>query len=150
MRIGFVTPVIFSILWLNLSACGENELKSVQTASLDPSLCAFSRGECVKQVGGATLRFSLSPAFAPSEKPIEITMSSTMPIDKVNMRLEGRDMFMGVIPVNISKVDENTYLGKFIYGSCSSGYMVWRGFVNVTIEGEQHSVIIDFLADSDH
>lgn len=150
MRIRFVIPVIFSILWLNLSACGENELKSVQTRTLDPSLCTFSRGECVKQVGEAALSFSLSPASAPSEKPIEITISSSIPIDKVDMRLEGRDMFMGVIPVNISKVDENTYLGKFIYGSCSSGYMVWRGFVNITMKGEQHSVIIDFLADSDN
>ncbi|QSX38891.1 hypothetical protein [Shewanella sedimentimangrovi] len=58
-------------------------------------------------------------------------------------------MFMGIIPLKLEKSDENRYQANAIYGSCSSGYMVWRLFLNLeTDAGRQQSLWVDFRADA--
>ncbi|MGI1943927.1 hypothetical protein [Shewanella glacialipiscicola] len=150
-RLLFVlTPLrlyLFILLTFGLTACKEEAKLMPLKSSLDTSLCQFSKGECVKQVENIKLTFSLSPGNAPSEKPLTLSLSSTLPITDVNIRLEGRDMFMGMIPVKMQQSDDTTYIGQFVYGSCSSGYMVWRGFVSFRLNGQDHTVIVDFLAD---
>ncbi|MCL1088849.1 hypothetical protein L2744_04345 [Shewanella profunda] len=133
---------------LNLTACEENVEQVEGKQRPDPSLCVFSQGECVKTVAEIELRFTMTPSHAPSEKPLILKLLSSSPISNVQMRLEGRDMFMGIIPVNVRQVDEMNYIGQMVYGSCSSGYMVWRGFVSFTLNGKPQTVIFDFLADN--
>ena len=53
-------------------------------------------------------------------------------------------MFMGVIPVNVKQTDKMTYIGQMVYGSCSSGYMVWRGFVSFNVNGETKTACLIF------
>ncbi|MGL5393275.1 MAG: hypothetical protein ACRDA8_18160, partial [Shewanella sp.] len=120
----------------NLLGCKENAVKPPP----DPTLCAFQQGECVKNSGNVTLRLALTPPHAPSEKPITLKLLASAPITDVKIRLEGRDMFMGIIPVNMQQLDEMTYEGKLLYGSCSSGYMVWRGVIDFTQQGQTHTV----------
>ncbi|MFG7353388.1 hypothetical protein ACGMNB_20725 [Shewanella oncorhynchi] len=143
-----LSPYLFIALFsFNLTACKEDAKQVTLKSSLDPSLCQFSRGDCVKRVGDVELTFRLSPGSAPSEKPLTLQLLSSMPISNVQIRLEGRDMFMGVIPVNVKQTDEMTYIGQMVYGSCSSGYMVWRGFVSFNLNGETKTAVFDFLAD---
>ncbi|UXK10495.1 hypothetical protein N5094_10040 [Shewanella putrefaciens] len=137
------------VLLLNLTACKEKVEHIRDKENSDPSLCVFSQGECVKTIAGIKLSFTISPSHAPSEKPLTLNILSSAPISDVHIRLEGRDMFMGIIPVNVRQVDEMNYIGQMVYGSCSSGYMVWRGFVNFTVNGKPQTAIFDFLADSD-
>lgn len=141
-------PLLIAILMLNLSACHENDKQIPEKKALEPSLCVFSRGDCIKNVAGIELKFTLSPSHAPSEKPLILKLLSSSVISDVQIRLEGRDMFMGVIPVNIRQLNKKAYEGQLIYGSCSSGYMVWRGFVRFTLNGEPKMVTFDFLADN--
>lgn len=141
-------PLLIAALVLNLSACNEKVEQVAEKKMLDASLCDFSRGECIKKVAGVELKFTLSPSHAPSEKPLTLKLLSSSAISDVQIRLEGRDMFMGVIPVNIRELNKNAYEGQMIYGSCSSGYMVWRGFVSFTFNGESKTVTFDFLADN--
>lgn len=58
-------------------------------------------------------------------------------------------MFMGVIPVKWQQVGENSYQASAVYGSCASGYMVWRLMLSYTDEqGLTKQAWFDFLADN--
>lgn len=140
--------LFIALILINLTACTEDAKQVTHKSSSDPSLCQFSAGDCVKQVDDIKLAISLSPANAPSEKPLTLRLLASTPIKNVQIRLEGRDMFMGVIPVNVKQTDEMTYIGQMVYGSCSSGYMVWRGFVSFEANGENKATVFDFLADN--
>lgn len=148
MHIRQSLPLFIIALVVNLSACNEKVEQVAEKKVPDASLCDFLRGECIKNVAGTELKFTLSPSHAPSEKPLTLKLLSSSSITNVQIRLEGRDMFMGVIPVNVRQLNEKTYEGQMIYGSCSSGYMVWRGFVSFTLNGESKAVTFDFLADN--
>ncbi|MGL4613423.1 MAG: hypothetical protein ACRCVV_05880 [Shewanella sp.] len=132
------------LLAFNLLGCKENAVKQ----GLDPTLCDFQQDECVKNSDTVKLRLALTPRHAPSEKPLTLKLLASSPITDVNIMLEGRDMFMGVIPVNVQQLDEKAYEGKLLYGSCSSGYMVWRGTIKFNHNGVTQRVQFDFLADN--
>nr|WP_275659106.1 hypothetical protein [Shewanella sp. Isolate8] len=128
----------------------EQEVKSATEATfeIDTSLCDFHRGACDKQVGETLISLAISPADVPSEKPLSVTLSSGATLDNLKVRVEGRDMFMGVIPVILSETAKNAYQGTLIYGSCSSNYMVWRLIASFEIGGQSKTVMYDFLADN--
>ncbi|WP_246814380.1 hypothetical protein [Ferrimonas balearica] len=130
-------PII--IVAAALSGCSDPQAEKNET--WDPTLCQFQQGECTRN--GATL--AVTPFSAPSEEPL--TFHLTLPDDQklVASRIEGRDMFMGVIPVRFDEQGN----AEVIYGSCSSGYMVWRLFVTTEdVKGEQHHHLFDWLADA--
>lgn len=138
------------LIWaLFCSSCSQESPEDVSKTTKDSSLCDFSVGKCTQSVAGITFDLLVSPYNTPSEKPLTLELIGSEPVNNLTMRVEGRDMFMGVIPVNLTKVDENLYNGQLIYGSCSSNYMVWRAFVTFTKEGTQHAVMFDFLADNE-
>jgi len=130
-------PLYIMLITLNLSACDKKAEQQVKIPPTDPTLCVFTQGDCIKKVGDIVLSISLSPDRVSSDV-----------LDNLQVRLEGRDMFMGIIPVNIRQLDKTTYEGQLIYGSCSSGYMVWRGFISFSRNGVEQAVIFDFLADN--
>ncbi|SQH76644.1 conserved exported protein of unknown function [Shewanella benthica] len=149
VRLGLYTPLFLAFL---CSACSpQQQAKTGLNAPefiKDTSLCDFSQAACNKQVAGIDLSLLITPFNTPSEKPLTLELASSEAINNVTMRIEGRDMFMGVIPVKLSKLNEKQYNGQLIFGSCSSNYMVWRAFVNFTKNGEPHVAIFDFLANS--
>lgn len=118
--------------------------------TLDLSLCQFTQGPCQLAVKDLALNLTMAPATAPSEKPLKMILSSDQAIEDVSIRIEGRDMFMGVIPVKITKLSATRFQGDFIYGSCSSNYMVWRALISFSINKQPKSVYVDFLADKDN
>ncbi|QFU22797.1 hypothetical protein FM038_012015 [Shewanella eurypsychrophilus] len=140
------------VILLLVSACTPQDDEQIEGQSSgiieDKSLCNFSMSPCYKQVSNINLSLLITPFNTPSEKPLTIELTSSEAITDINMRIEGRDMFMGVIPVNLAKVNEKQYNGQLIFGSCSSNYMVWRALVSFKKNGLQHVAIFDFLADS--
>jgi len=141
-------PLALMLVMMNLTACNEKTTQQIKNTPADPTLCVFTQGDCIKRIGDIELRISLTPAHAPSEKPLTFKLLTSDTIENLQIRLEGRDMFMGVIPVNLREVNKTTYEGQMIYGACSSGYMVWRGFISFNRNGVQQAVIFDFLADN--
>lgn len=141
------------LLVLFISACSpqDNQETAKQSRAFieDKTLCNFKESSCEKQVAGINLTLSITPFNTPSEKPLTLEVTSNESLSALTMRIEGRDMFMGVIPVNLAKTNENQYNGQLIFGSCSSNYMVWRAFITFEKNGTQHVTIFDFLADSD-
>ncbi|QYK03098.1 hypothetical protein [Shewanella psychrotolerans] len=128
----------------------EAALSSAETPfSVDKTLCEFGLKACTKTVKGITITLAISPPDTPSERPLDVYLDFTKPVDNLSARVEGRDMFMGIIPMKLAQTAENRYQGKLIYGSCSSNYMVWRMFVSFNVDGKSQTVLFDFLADSD-
>ncbi|MBY6185504.1 hypothetical protein KUV89_02490 [Marinobacter hydrocarbonoclasticus] len=127
------------LMALFLAGCSESSPESQQT--WDPTLCQFDAGACERN--GALL--ALSPASAPSEKPLTLSLELAPGQTIVDARIEGRDMFMGVIPVRF----DDSGNAEVIYGSCASGYMVWRLMVTTEdANGEQKHHLFDWLADA--
>ncbi|MGI2169994.1 hypothetical protein ACROAE_07320 [Shewanella sp. MF05960] len=141
-----ISTLVISSMFL--VAC-DNKKNTDQTSfAEDLTLCQFSTGECSKNVADISVGLMIDPVHTPSEKPINITLKSTQAITNISMRIEGRDMFMGVIPVSLSSVTDNEAHGTLIFGSCSSNYMVWRAFVMFDYQNQQRTLIYDFLADN--
>ena len=134
---------------LFISGCEPNSNKTTTAFKADPSLCDFQIGACKKSAGGTDLALSISPWNTPSEKPLKLSLTSSKSIENVKIRIEGRDMFMGIIPVNLTETDKKRYQAPLIYGSCSSGYMVWQAIVSFEVNGTEEFAIFEFLADSD-
>lgn len=134
---------------LFVAACEPNNNNKTTSFDADPGLCNFQIGACTKSVDGTDLALSISPWNTPSEKPLTLNLTSSNAIANVKVRVEGRDMFMGVIPVNLTETGKNNYQAPLIYGSCSSGYMVWQAIVSFEVNGTEKFAIYEFLADSD-
>ncbi|ABL99995.1 conserved hypothetical protein [Shewanella amazonensis SB2B] len=142
-----LASMLLSLIFL--SGCDQNQI-STQRSVKEPGLCDFHAGECQHSLGENIIRLSLSPANAPSEKPLNFQLKSTDKLVIASSRIEGRDMFMGVIPLKWQQMDENTFNATAVYGSCSSDYMVWRLWLSVSNEaGQSQQIWFDFLADND-
>ncbi len=139
-----------------LTACSEGDNSTViaQNAaknsvfSIDDSLCQFAQAPCQQTINGIDISLSITPEMTPSEKPLTVSLTFSEPVQLLGARVEGRDMFMGVIPLNLTETAESRYNGTLVYGSCSSNYMVWRMFVSFNVKGQQQHVMFDFLADN--
>ncbi|WP_028765107.1 hypothetical protein [Shewanella colwelliana] len=115
----------------------------------DVSLCDFYEGICIVNVGEDALTLNITPANTPSEKPLSVSVNLPESAVLISARVEGRDMFMGIIPLNLSQTAKTEYKATLIYGSCSSNYMVWRMFVTYRNKGVEQTAMFDFLADND-
>lgn len=134
-----------------LIACEPADKIEQQKYGQDDSLCQFQIKPCEQVVNGNLVSMQFDKKHAPSEKPIEISLAFSETVSDVNVVVEGRDMYMGVIPViltPIANMDYKVYNGNLIYGSCASGYMVWRANISFAQEGKTYRVWFDFLADA--
>ena len=133
----------------NLVGCdSQPKEQNTQSRILDETLCQFSQGKCEQNVHNLEVSLLINPVFTPSEKPLDIALNFSKPVKDAQIRIEGRDMFMGIIPVNLTTKDDKAYTGSAIYGSCSSDYMVWRAIVTFSLDEQTKTVYFDFLADN--
>ncbi|MCT8986624.1 hypothetical protein [Shewanella phaeophyticola] len=141
-----MVSVVFFLMFL--MACDNKKIAENSSFPIDTTLCQFSSGECYKKVADLSVGLMIDPVHTPSEKPLNLTLKFSQSITNISVRVEGRDMFMGVIPVALSAIENNQAHGTLIFGSCSSDYMVWRVFVTFDYQGQQRTLMYDFLADN--
>jgi len=68
-------------------------------------------------------------------------------ISKVSAYLEGRDMFMGKVPVFFEQeANEGIYLAQSLLANCSEEQMVWRLWVTVEVAEQTQTFFIDFTS----
>ncbi|USD39620.1 hypothetical protein [Ferrimonas sp. SCSIO 43195] len=124
---------------LILTGCSDNNEQVT-----DPSLCQFETGPCQFAISGETLSLTMTPANAPSEQPLALSLAAPEGWSLNSALVEGRDMFMGRIPVNFDADGQ----GELMYGSCASGYMVWQLQLQFTdADGTEQRVDFNWLAD---
>ncbi len=140
--------LLILIIGLGLSACGQNDKKDMVKSSVDPTLCSFLDNSCTKLTKGVNFTIKITPEGVPSEKELYLSLTADKTLTNIQARIEGRDMFMGIIPISLSQTESGTYNSEFMLGSCASGYMVWRLFINAEHKGQQISTYFDFLADN--
>lgn len=137
---------LFSLCFL--VGCKPDHVEVESSFIADPSLCDFYAGSCNQKVDDVDVKLTFAQPNAPSELPIDLSIIFSAAVTDVKMTVEGRDMFMGVIPVLLQNSDSQQYNAQLVYGSCSSNYMVWRANVIFEYEGIPRSVWFDFLADA--
>lgn len=131
---------ILVIISLCLVACSKQEHPSESN-----SLCFIQDSLCKKNSHQNQITFSMTPTHAPSEEWITFDVKFSQPIDGIEGRIEGRDMFMGVIPVTWKKLSSTHYQAKVLYGACDSGAMIWR----LSLVWNQHqTTFFDFRSDT--
>ncbi|MEI6895568.1 MAG: hypothetical protein V5789_13290 [Colwellia sp.] len=87
-----------------------------------------------------------------TERPFTIELSqlknnSVSSLTKVTAYLEGKDMFMGKVPVFFQqKGQSNVYLAQSLLASCSEEEMVWRLWVTIDKNGEAKTFFVDFTS----
>lgn len=153
----------FLVVWL--SGCQPVAKKNGQNFQDDPSLCRFDRGPCKINQNDITISLHLDPISAPSAKPIQVKLKFNQDVELISMMLSGRDMFMGNIPVQLTKVPNENYSlsnmgktdsdnsashyrGEIVYGACASGYMVWQAKVKYKASSGVKQSTFNFLADA--
>ncbi|MCL1108702.1 hypothetical protein L2719_03955 [Shewanella schlegeliana] len=144
-----VLSFVYSIV-LGTFVLGCEPSNQVPQASkaVEPSLCNFKSGPCAQSVADVDIQLTVSPWQTPSERPLQLSITTSQPLSNVKVKVQGRDMFMGIIPVKLTQIDENNHKGTLIYGSCSSNYMVWSAVVSYELDGVEYFTNFDFLADN--
>ena len=144
----FIRKLLILITVLVITSCGDSKQKNGKPDQIDGSLCQFSQGSCTKEINGVKITLLINPKTVPSEKNIQLKLSVNKPVKIKSARIEGRDMFMGMIPIKFNSIKNKEFLGDAILGTCASGYMVWRLIVNIDVNGTPSTVFYDFLADN--
>ncbi|MDX1537989.1 hypothetical protein [Arsukibacterium sp.] len=86
----------------------------------------------------AELLLSLSPASAPVETPLRLSLVSEQPIELISAELTGVSMYMGIIPLPFQKVstvgkdDAEQWQAEFLLGACADPAMLWQ--LNLTVQ----------------
>lgn len=68
-------------------------------------------------------------------------------ITKVSAYLEGKEMFMGKVPVFFEqKAQGNAYVAQSLLANCTEEQMVWRLWITVVTSGNSQTFFIDFTS----
>ena len=68
-------------------------------------------------------------------------------ITNISAHLEGRDMFMGKVPIFFEQTDnDNIYMAQSLLANCSEEQMVWRLWVTVEMTENTQNFFIDFTS----
>lgn len=162
---------------LLVSACNPVAKKSTAThvSTLVPQ-CIRSQSQCefTTELGSFTVKFSQQqladtlitelPFFITlselnasnvlegvneeaTTEPKANTQSSQVNISNVSAYLEGKDMFMGKVPVFFEQTDKsNTYSAQSLLASCSEEFMVWRLWITLDIAEQSQTFFVDFTS----
>ncbi len=129
---------VFSLALIFLSGCKptNNLAGSAQQVSTDKFRCLASQNQCsiTNQLGTFDITFSVDPVL--TEMPFHIMVDYQGEAEglKLTAYLEGKDMFMGKVPVMFKPNADNSkrFIAETMLASCSEDIMTWK--LNVTVE----------------
>jgi hypothetical protein len=160
-------------LLLLLSACDSHiENTNHEQEYKSEPLCLSHQTPCIinTELGNFTVKFSQVSIAETTENRIKTELPFKIHLDfepsneknltKLSAHLEGKDMFMGKIPVLFNsviilpdldkateavKVGNNvSFVAKSLLASCSEDIMVWRLWITAVVGDEEQSFFIDF------
>ena len=86
------------------------------------------------------LPFFIELAQLPQQEPMKSITNATA-------YLEGRDMFMGKVPVFFETIGKkNIYVAESLLANCSEEQMVWRLWITVELAGKSKTFFVDFTS----
>lgn len=141
-----------------ISACKPvSEQASSQSATALVAQCITSQSQCEinTELGDFSVKFSQHQLTdkVKTELPffIELTQTAqqntTQSITNATAYLEGRDMFMGKVPVFFEQMGEGkAYLAQSLLANCSEEQMVWRLWITVELKEKTKTFFVDFTS----
>ncbi|MFQ3267260.1 MAG: hypothetical protein ACI89P_000253 [Colwellia sp.] len=153
-------------LLLILTACqpiGEENLTSNNSALVLQCIESQSRCEITTALGIFSIRFSQHqlldtvktelPFFIELSELTQINIankssqSTEQSITNVSAYLEGKDMFMGKIPLFFEQgANQGTYMAQSLLASCSEELMDWRLWITVDRGDLTKTFFVDFTS----
>ena len=124
-----------------LQGCGKSE--SIITHYIEPQ-CITSQSHCeiATSNGVFNILFNIDPVITENEFDISLKFDGGSKIKKVSAYIEGKDMFMGKIPLFFESISENSlYLSQAMLGSCNEELMNWVINFTVSIEKQDKTII---------
>ncbi len=162
-----ITLLLFALL---LVGCNQSTVDEGVTPTTDVNaICLQSQSRCQvdTDIGQFQVRFSQQSSDKNSNKETEQHVITELPfiievsfspigertLGQVNAHLEGKDMFMGKIPVFFKPAtstsdptlnNKRVFIGESLLASCSAEIMTWRLWLNVQAGEHKQDFFIDF------
>ncbi|PXF31349.1 hypothetical protein WH50_10510 [Pokkaliibacter plantistimulans] len=130
--------------------------------TLNAPVCQLAAGEqeCSFQLkdSAKTMSFRLASSHIALTEPVPfvIRVSSGWPVDRVEMDLQGRDMYMGLNhseAVRQAADDERSstsggslFSGNIVVPACTTGTMVWQALITATSGNQTFKAAVEFKA----
>ncbi len=158
-------PISFIAISLFIIACKPvTEQGNVIAKQMPLPQCIESQSKCEIITGLASFSIKFSQVKmidkVKTELPFVIELSQLvsnvtepnlakpMSITKVSAYLEGKDMFMGKVPVFFDLADnKNVYLAQSLLANCSEEQMIWRLWITVQVGEQEQTSFIDFTSE---
>ena len=111
------------------------------------NICHFNKNKCVQKTQFGSFTLQAEPKIIKSESNIDFVL--TLPTDsklKISKAwLEGKDMYMGRIPLFFQKGKKN-YLANTLIGACTENSMVWQMHIELVDEQNTHRLVFEFTS----
>jgi len=142
------------IIFFSLIFIGCNPSQKVKSEYNEPH-CLTSQSQCVinNEIGQFSVLFNVDKIHGDLPFELSIAYKSLSKNIKFSGHLEGKDMFMGKIPVFFNKLEnENRQSADVLLVNCSEEQMVWRLWVTIEIPAShdkelmKKSFFIDFTS----
>ncbi len=148
-----IKVILIILLTFNILACEPVQLASKEIAAGQKNVftCLSSQNQCDinSEFGLFNIQFSgqVSQGQIKTELPFQIQMQfdaidKSYKLKKVMSYLEGKDMFMGKIPVFFKSDHQrpNVMVAQSLLASCSEEQMTWRLWLEVEVtDGDEIS-----------
>ncbi|MGL5006739.1 MAG: hypothetical protein ACRC53_05035 [Plesiomonas sp.] len=136
-RLRFIQIVFIMVFFLGLfvwrtfdNPVGKKITRISTACSLNEGACSLQESSTVVSASKVNIaKVTLSSLPPKAEYPLQLVITGVTKNTIVSAYVEGRDMFMGKIPVVFS-FENGRWIGDFTVGSCTSEQMVWQ--VNIT------------------
>ncbi|MFB2864786.1 hypothetical protein [Aeromonas sp. MdU4] len=122
LHLALVLVVLLVLVAYRTWFSAASTTKSVQ---IKDQICDLSHNSCSLQIDGKPLTVLIPQLPVRAEHDFVLRLEGGDPaITPVKAWLEGRDMFMGTIPVSFEQI-AGGWQGSTLVGSCTSSMMVW-------------------------
>ena len=110
-------------------------LSEASVAPLDTT-CDLAAGPCLAQTeGGQRIQLDLTPRGVPTETPIRVDLRITPPPSELpKVVLQGAEMDMGILDVELRQREPGTYEGSLVVPVCTQESMTWGARVEAMNE----------------
>jgi len=133
--------LILLLSFIILSCNPAPKIKSVNS----PPRCLASQSQCVinNELGQFSVLFNVDKIHGDLPFELSIAYKSVSNDIKFSGFLEGKDMFMGKIPVFFNKLDdESRQSADVLLVNCSEEQMVWRLWITIEIPANHDKELI--------
>ncbi|WP_042011318.1 hypothetical protein [Aeromonas fluvialis] len=122
VHLALVLALLLALIAYRTWFSADNGVPAGQTKD---QICDLSHTSCSVRVGDKPLTVAIKELPLRAEHDFAIVITGGDPASKpVKATLEGKDMFMGTIPVSFEQID-GQWQGVTQVGSCTSPVMVW-------------------------